>query len=333
MLTSLPLDRLSPVPLYHQLAEVLRYQIATGAIASGTALPPLREAALQWNVNLHTVRHAYAELAVLGYVETRVPHGTVVLSQPDARRTSAAVDRFVARVVHTAAERHGLTSAALCDRIARAARADAHGAGGPGPVHVIECSESQAEDLAVQISAAWAVPAHPWSLERPGAPPEGTLIATYFHYNEIRQRWPDRFARTRFVVTGIDPDIRDQLDSIPGHQRPKLFVCERDHTMAANIVADLHAVLAAEHFEMIPLVHSDFSAVLRDAKDTDTLLFAPRVWGALSPEQHKHPAAHQIRYVIRPQDLAALGPELGWTPRPRSGRAAARLSLEASTSK
>ncbi|MGI8508263.1 MAG: GntR family transcriptional regulator [Gemmatimonadaceae bacterium] len=329
MHTSRPLDRLSPVPLYHQLAEVLRYQIATGAIGSGTALPPLREAASQWNVNLHTVRHAYAELAELGYVETRVPHGTVVLRQPAASRTSAAVDRFVARIVHTAAERHGLTSAALCDRIARAALADTRGA--EGPVHVIECSESQAEDLAVQIAAAWAVPARPWSLERPGAPPDGTLIATYFHYNEIRQRWPNRFARTRFVVTGIDPDILDHLNSGSDGKPRTLFVCERDHTMAANIVADLHAVFATECFEMIPLVYSDFSTVLRNAKDTDTLLFAPRVWGSLSPAQHNHPAAYQIRYVIRPQDLAAIGLELGWTPQPRSGRGATSVAHYAST--
>ncbi|MGI8546955.1 MAG: hypothetical protein ACR2M1_06415, partial [Gemmatimonadaceae bacterium] len=175
------------------------------------------------------------------------------------------------------------------------------------------------------------VPARPWSLERPGAPPDGTLIATYFHYNEIRQRWPNRFALTRFVVTGIDPDILDHLDSRPGGERRKLFVCERDHTMAANIVADLHAVFTTERLEMIPLVHSDFSTVLRNAKDTDTLMFAPRVWGALSPAQHDHPAAYQIRYVIRPQDLAALGLELGWTPRPRSGRGAARMALHAST--
>jgi regulatory GntR family protein len=82
------LDPASPVPLYHQLAEALRYRIATGALAPGTALPPLRAAARQWGVNLHTVRHAYAALASLGLVRTRAPHGTLVLGGAPRRGDS-----------------------------------------------------------------------------------------------------------------------------------------------------------------------------------------------------------------------------------------------------
>src|SRR5262245_48034254 len=44
----LQLDPQSPVPLYHQLAESLRYRIATGALRPGQPLPPLREAARRW---------------------------------------------------------------------------------------------------------------------------------------------------------------------------------------------------------------------------------------------------------------------------------------------
>src|SRR5512144_2360549 len=76
---TLELDPRSPIPLYHQIAETLRYRIATGTIEAGATLPPLREAARLWKVNLHTVRSAYTALAEAGVVVTRAPVGTVVL--------------------------------------------------------------------------------------------------------------------------------------------------------------------------------------------------------------------------------------------------------------
>ena len=81
------LEPTSPVPLYHQIAEALRYRIATGALVPGALLPPLREAAAQWGVNLHTVRRAYGELTEQGVTETCHPVGTRVLG---VRRGRAA---------------------------------------------------------------------------------------------------------------------------------------------------------------------------------------------------------------------------------------------------
>ncbi|NUS48333.1 MAG: GntR family transcriptional regulator, partial [Gemmatimonadaceae bacterium] len=60
----------SPIPLYHQLAEAIRAEIAAGTLAPGDRLPPLRAGADVWGVNLHTVRHAYRALAESGLVRT-----------------------------------------------------------------------------------------------------------------------------------------------------------------------------------------------------------------------------------------------------------------------
>ena len=62
----LRLDRASPVPLYCQLAESLRWQISTGALAPGQRLPALRAAAAELGVNLHTVRAAYERAGAAG---------------------------------------------------------------------------------------------------------------------------------------------------------------------------------------------------------------------------------------------------------------------------
>ena len=77
-------DRDSPVPLYHQIVETLRYRIATGRLRAGDALPTLREAAKHWGVNLHTVRRAYGELADLRWVVIRRPQGAFVSVVPAA---------------------------------------------------------------------------------------------------------------------------------------------------------------------------------------------------------------------------------------------------------
>jgi GntR family transcriptional regulator len=52
------LDPHSFVPLYHQLAQVLREQINNGHFSSGDELPSERELTLQFNVSRNTVRQA-----------------------------------------------------------------------------------------------------------------------------------------------------------------------------------------------------------------------------------------------------------------------------------
>jgi DNA-binding transcriptional regulator YhcF (GntR family) len=310
----LHLDPGSPLPLYHQLAEALRYRIATGALPPGTVLPSLRDAARQWNVNLHTVRHAYTTLGELGLVRTEVPRGTVVLG--GSRRTpGGAADRFLARMLHQARERFGLSVGEVRQRLALLDE----GAGGAGEtVHVIECSESQAADLAAQVSARLNLTARGWSLERPGEPPAGPLVATYFHYNDVRTRWPERFGSVRFVAIHPDPALAARVAGFRrgGRGRTTVLVCEREAAMAANIAADVRAVLPADRFEVKVRVESSPGTALAAARGGTPVLFAPRVWAALTPVERADRRAVEIRYLIEPSDLAALGDQLGARPAP-----------------
>lgn len=174
------LDPDSPVPLYHQLAEAIRYRIATGTLPAGAILPPLRRAAEEWGVNLHTVRHAYKALGAEGLVRTRPPHGTVVLASGGnggggsgsggggggkARQRASDLEQFLVRVVREAGERFNLGPDELRRRLA-GVREDG-GSEAPALAHVVECSETQAADLAHQVAAAWTVRAEGWSLSDP----------------------------------------------------------------------------------------------------------------------------------------------------------------------
>src|SRR5262245_3400542 len=313
----LALDHRSAVPLYHQLVEALRYRIATGELKPETVLPPLRRAATLWDVNLHTVRRAYGELARIGVVRTSTPGGTRILpngGEPGAGSTPDARRQFVQAVVQEARLRHGLGVAELVSLLRGA------GAGLGTPVHraaacVVECSQSQCEDLAGQIARRWRVRATPWVLGRE-EPPRGAIIATYFHYNAVRVRWPERVKDLRFLVIAPEANLRDRLrQRHPNHgRRLTVVLCEKDDDMARNIATDLIRILPAREFRVVTRVFHTPQEALEPANARTPTLFSPRMWGELPPEARQDPRAHQVRYVFDSAQLEALGVDQGWDP-------------------
>jgi GntR family transcriptional regulator len=331
------LDPSSPVPLYHQLAEAVRADIAAGVIVPGDLLPPLRIAADDWGVNLHTVRHAYRALAEAGLVRTTAPRGSVVLRARDGAAgaiasASAPPEDAITRFLREARELHGLTLHDIrrqLERQIRGAEPEVHEAleppepqTAPGVrvpptvVYVIECSTSQALDLAHQVQERWQVTAKPWSLERAGEPPAGALIATYFHYNDIRARWPRRLAQVQFASIHPDPSLAAQVRSIvPTETRTTVILCEREAEKARNIAADLAAVLPSPTFEIRTLVSNNPTTALHVAGRTQPVLFAPRVWGVLGAAERADPRALEVRYVFDPAELQAAAARFQWRTR------------------
>jgi GntR family transcriptional regulator len=315
------LDPYSPVPLYHQLAEALRQMVEAGTLAPGDVLPPLRQAARQWGINLHTVRHAYRSLADAGLVRTTVPRGTIVLGPaPPLTTPTAGPEDFLERMLREARE-HGLSP----DDVRR--RLQQHAGTTPTSVraqldvvHVIECSTSQALDLARQVQERWQVTAKPWSLERTGEPPPGTLLGTYFHYNDIRTRWPRRLGQVQFTSIHPDPSLAARIRAlVPPDTRATLILCERDAEKARNAAADLAAVLPSPGFEIRTLVASNPATALHVAGRDQPVLFTPRVWGSLGPTERADPRAMEVRYLFDPAELAAVAERLQWRPRVGAG--------------
>jgi GntR family transcriptional regulator len=76
------------VPIYLQIVNQVKYLIASGRLASGEELPPIRVLAERLFVNPNTVARAYRELEAAGLVEKRRTAGTYVSNSgsPLARR-------------------------------------------------------------------------------------------------------------------------------------------------------------------------------------------------------------------------------------------------------
>jgi DNA-binding GntR family transcriptional regulator len=82
---SIAVDRLSPVPLYYQVAQQLEQLIETGELAPGTRLDNELDLARQLDVSRPTVRRAIEYLVQRGYLVRKRGVGTQVV-HPKMRR-------------------------------------------------------------------------------------------------------------------------------------------------------------------------------------------------------------------------------------------------------
>lgn len=310
-----PLENESPVPLYHQIAESIRYALATGRLQEGQFLTPVRRAAKEWNVNLHTVRRAYAELEREGLVETRVPQGSRILARTAGPRHGRAAERrtFARRVLREAAERFGLSGAELAALLGEGAEPKASAL---PVVHVVECSAAQCRGHARELEQRWQVEARPWPIAHGGAatrePPAGPVVATFFHYNDVRRLWPARLSEVRFAAIRPDPALVERIAAHTPRTRRTLVLCELEAAMAENIAADLTPLLSAFRQELCTRLVASAADGLAGLRSGELALFSPRVWAQLTPEEQAHPQALGVEYAFAPGELAALGSEFGW---------------------
>ena len=78
------------VPIYRQIANQVKYLVASGLLKPGEELPPIRTLALQLKVTPNTVVKAYGELEISGVIHKRQGSGTFV---SDERPQLALRDR------------------------------------------------------------------------------------------------------------------------------------------------------------------------------------------------------------------------------------------------
>ena len=73
-----PFETVRKVRRYEQVAEQIRRLITDGTLKPGDLLPPERELAVKLGVGRSSIRDAVRTLEVMGILEPRQGHGTVV---------------------------------------------------------------------------------------------------------------------------------------------------------------------------------------------------------------------------------------------------------------
>ena len=69
-------------PIYVQIMDDLRQQIALGALPPGERLPSVRDLAAQLSINPNTIQRAYRQLEMEGWICTVAGKGCFVCEKP-----------------------------------------------------------------------------------------------------------------------------------------------------------------------------------------------------------------------------------------------------------
>jgi GntR family transcriptional regulator len=76
------LDASSPMPIYGQLVEQIKWLVSSGQLKPGEQLATVRQLAVELRINPNTVARAYGELEREGVIATQQGRGTFVLAEP-----------------------------------------------------------------------------------------------------------------------------------------------------------------------------------------------------------------------------------------------------------
>jgi GntR family transcriptional regulator len=79
----LRIDPDSALPIYLQVVDAVKHQVATGRLKPGAQLPTVRELATTLRVNPNTIARAYDQLDGDGVITTQQGRGTYVRERPD----------------------------------------------------------------------------------------------------------------------------------------------------------------------------------------------------------------------------------------------------------
>jgi len=76
------LDYRDPRPIYTQIIDGFREQIATGILQPGDRLPSVRELAAELAINPNTIQRSYRQLELEGWIVTMQGKGCFVCKMP-----------------------------------------------------------------------------------------------------------------------------------------------------------------------------------------------------------------------------------------------------------
>ena len=93
------LDYRDARPIYTQIVDNFRSQIASGILQPGDKLPSVRELAATLSINPNTIQRAYREMEVQGVIQTIPGKGCFVCGEvsPSWEELDKAVERLLSR--------------------------------------------------------------------------------------------------------------------------------------------------------------------------------------------------------------------------------------------
>lgn len=272
------IDPDDPTPVYHQLAALIRWEVAEGRLPIGAVLPPLRAVAEAVGVNYHTVRAGWEQLVADGILSMRPGRGArIVKAALDDGRWSPAPRR------------------AGPDAVSRA--------------WIVDAALERAARLAERLAARWRVEAVPYP---PAAspPPPGPIIVLGA---PGALPWPSRESDTTMIEPVLDPAtvaVARRNARQLGLDRAALVASPADRDAS---LADLQRQLPRLGLRATEAAPDGLGALLEEG--TSLAVVFPGAWAALSWEARQHPIVMAVEHDWAPGPLARLATRLGWQKR------------------
>ncbi len=94
----------SPIAVYVQIENLVRFAIASGRLKAGETLPSVREMSTVLDINPNTVTKAYRDLELMGLVHTRRGVGVTVAKDAPGKCTKDAQKMAVEHLREAVAE-------------------------------------------------------------------------------------------------------------------------------------------------------------------------------------------------------------------------------------
>jgi GntR family transcriptional regulator len=98
------IDSESRMPIYAQIVEQIKAQIAAGQLTPGDQLPTIRQLATDLRINFNTVVRAYLDLEREGLISTQRGRGTFVADSPQEEALAQMRDEKMELIISTALE-------------------------------------------------------------------------------------------------------------------------------------------------------------------------------------------------------------------------------------
>ncbi|MGB8214082.1 MAG: GntR family transcriptional regulator [Anaerolineales bacterium] len=89
---NIEIDFRSGIPIYLQVVERIKEQLASGRLKPGDQLPTVRSLALDLRVNFNTIARAYRIMDESGIISTQQGRGTYIVEMPNPE-VSASIRR------------------------------------------------------------------------------------------------------------------------------------------------------------------------------------------------------------------------------------------------
>ncbi len=119
------LDYRDARPIYAQICDSIREQVAAGILREGDRLPSVRELAMSLTINPNTIQRSYRELEMQGWIAS-VPgkgnfvRGVPILSEKEKQELWAELDKLSARM-----HRAGISREEICRYFEKGGNCDA----------------------------------------------------------------------------------------------------------------------------------------------------------------------------------------------------------------